>query len=188
MVNSLRGHFLLATRHLHDPNFFRSVVLLLEHNEEGAMGVVVNRPSSVNVAHALTGHFDVPNSEDVIYVGGPVEPSALSMLHSSDEWGSSELAVIPGVYIGSSAKAFRDIVVSGHRNPASCNFRIYSGYSGWGEGQLESELARGDWFTLPASAEFVFHLQPYEMWDLLLREFHKQHRILPIPSDKAEWN
>lgn len=187
MNNSLRGHFLLATRHLHDPNFFRSAVLLLEHNEEGAMGVVVNRPSSVNVAHALSGHFDVPNSDDVIYVGGPVEPSALSMLHNNPAWGDQELSILPGVYIGSSAQAFEEIVISGQKN-ASCQYRIYSGYSGWGEGQLEGEVSRGDWFTLQASPDFVFSNNPYETWEQLLSQFHKAHRLLPIPTDKAEWN
>lgn len=188
MNKSLRGHFLLATRHLHDPNFFRSAVLLLEHSEEGAMGVVVNRPSSVNVAHALSGHFDVPNSDNVIYVGGPVEPSALSMLHSHSEWGSQELSILPGVYIGSSAKAFEGIVASENQDTETGQYRIYSGYSGWGEGQLEDELSRGDWFTLKASPNFVFNSNPYEIWDELMKEYHKQHRILPIPTDKAEWN
>ena len=187
-TDSLRGQFLLASKRLRDPNFFRAAVLLLEHNEEGAMGVIVNRPSSVYVAHALSGHFNVPQSEDVIYVGGPVEPSALSMLHSNPAWGDREMTVIPGVFAGSSAEAFEQIVTSGSEHASPCNYRIYSGYSGWGEGQLESEIARGDWFTVQASASQVFDTHPYEVWDHLLREFQRQHRILPIPCDKAEWN
>ncbi|MCA8983348.1 MAG: YqgE/AlgH family protein [Planctomycetaceae bacterium] len=188
MHDSLRGHYLLASRQLRDGNFFRSAVLLLEHNSEGAMGLIVNRPSSVNVAHALAGHFNVPTSENVIYVGGPVEPSALSMLHNNPAWGDRELSILPGVYIGNSAEAFEAVVMGDEEPSTSSTYRIYSGYSGWGEGQLEAELSRGDWFTLEASAEFVFDVQPYEVWDRLLSEFHKQHRILPIPGDRAEWN
>ncbi|MBB02532.1 MAG: YqgE/AlgH family protein [Rubinisphaera brasiliensis] len=189
MYDSLRGQFLLATRQLRDTNFFRAVVLLLEHNEEGAMGLIINRPSSVNVSHALAGHFDVPCSSDVIYVGGPVEPSALSMLHGNPSWGDRELSVIPDVYVGSSAEAFEAMVLNGgSESDVDANYRIFSGYAGWGEGQLEGEIARGDWFTLEATAPFVFHQRPYDVWDQLLREFHKQHRILPIPADRAEWN
>ncbi len=188
MYDSLRGHFLLATRHLHDSNFFRSAVLLLEHNTEGAMGLIVNRPSSVNVAHGLAGHFDVTNCNEVIYLGGPVEPSAFIMLHNNAEWGNTELEILPGVFVGNSAEAFESVVMDTQEPGSSTIYRIYSGYAGWGEGQLEHELARGDWFSLEASADHVFHPQPIEVWDSLLSEFHKQHRILPIPSDRAEWN
>ncbi len=188
MRDTLRGQFLLATKHLHDPNFFRSAVLLLEHNHEGAMGVIINRPSSVNLAHALVGHFDVPPSESVIYVGGPVEPSALSMLHGDAAWGEDDLAVVPGVYVGGSAEAFEEVVINSTSTGNNVPFRIFSGYAGWGSGQLESEINRGDWFTLQAKSEFVFSDQPYDIWDELIREFHRQHRMLPIPAEKAEWN
>ncbi len=187
MEDSLRGQFLLASKHLLDPNFFRTTVLILEHGEEGAMGVVVNRPSSVNVASALAGHIDVCDSESVIHVGGPVEPSALSMLHENSNWGGEDLKVAPGIFVGVSEEAFKEIVKADFEEPGS-RFRIYSGYAGWQSEQLEAELERGDWFALPASGEFVFHSNPYNVWDDLLSEFHKQHRILPIPADKAEWN
>lgn len=188
MEDSLRGQFLLASKQLHDSNFYRSAVLILEHNEEGAMGVIVNHPSSVDVANALAGHFDVSGSEDVIYVGGPVEPSALSMLHSNSAWGDEELTIAPGIYVGSSAEAFEEIVKKQEGQQCNHLFRIYSGYAGWQGGQLEAEVSRGDWFTLQARDAYVFHHDPYEVWDEMLSEFHKQHRILPIPADKAEWN
>ncbi|TWT63683.1 YqgE/AlgH family protein [Rubinisphaera italica] len=185
--DSLRGYFLLATKNLHDSNFFRTAVLMLEHNEEGAMGVIVNRPSSVNLAHALVGHFNVPPSENVIYVGGPVEPQALSMLHDNAEWGKSDITVLPNVFVGSSAEAFEEIIMG---EPPECtsSFRVYSGYAGWGSGQLEGEVERGDWFTLKANTELVFSNRPYQLWDDLLQEYYRQHRILPIPAEKAEWN
>lgn len=188
MEDSLRGQILLASKRLHDPSFFRSAVLILEHTGEGAMGVVVNHPSSVDVANALVGHFGPNTTEGVIYVGGPVEPTALSMLHDNPIWGDEELTIAPGVFIGSSQEAFEEIVRSQDPEKPQNRFRIYSGYAGWQGGQLEGEISRGDWFSIEASDEFVFHHNPYDVWDELLSKFHKQHRFLPIPTEKVEWN
>lgn len=151
------------------------------------MGLIVNRPSSVNVSNALKGHFQVPQSENVIYFGGPVDQQALCMLHNQSSWGDSDLEVVPDVFVGSSADTFENIIGQTDQ-PAVSQFRVYLGYAGWGTGQLEDEIDRGDWHTLPASAGFVFSEKPYLIWEDLLCEFHKQHRILPIPAERAEWN
>ncbi|MCA9112826.1 MAG: YqgE/AlgH family protein, partial [Planctomycetaceae bacterium] len=110
MVDSLRGHFLIAGPRLRDTNFFKSVVLIFEHNDEGAMGVVINRPSSICVAHALGAHFKLPQTDDVVYVGGPVEPNALFIVHGTDELSEGETPILPGLYIGTNADVFRDVV------------------------------------------------------------------------------
>ena len=85
MPKSLRGQYLISGKWLRDPNFYKTVVLMVEHNAQGAMGLVVNRPSSVTVAHALSEHFNLPETDDLVYVGGPVEPSALFVLHNCEE-------------------------------------------------------------------------------------------------------
>src|SRR5438132_1387425 len=110
MSDSLRGQFLVSARHLRDPNFHKTVVLLVEHADTGAMGLVVNRPSGVSVAQALSQHFELPETEDVVFVGGPVEDSALFMLHNAGDLDAAELPVIPGLYVGSSAEVFEDVV------------------------------------------------------------------------------
>src|ERR1700682_5169784 len=106
MPEFLRGHFLASARNLRDPNFFKTVVLRIEHDENGSMGLVVNRPSGVTVASALSGHFDLPETDDVVFVGGPVEESSLFILHNADDLDTVEVPLIPGLFVGSNADIF----------------------------------------------------------------------------------
>src|SRR5689334_1404863 len=100
MANSYRGQFLIAAPQLRDPNFYKTVVLIAEHGEQGAMGLVINRPSSVLVSNALSKHFDVCDNGDLVFVGGPVEPLALFMIHSAEDLAANEQPIVPGMYIG----------------------------------------------------------------------------------------
>jgi putative transcriptional regulator len=188
MSDSLRGQCLVAGKRLRDRNFYKTVVLMVEHGEDGAMGLVVNRPSSVTVAHALSEHFKLPETDDLVYVGGPVEPSALFIVHNSIEFDQNEAPVIPGVYVGSSAEIFEQIVRSSAEGNPDLQFRIYSGCAGWGAGQLEGELARGDWHTLPAIDGSIFSDDPYLVWDEMMAKVHESSRILPQLSGNPEWN
>jgi putative transcriptional regulator len=188
MKDSLRGCFLVAGCRLRDPNFFKTAVLLIEHGPEGAMGLVVNRPSSVTISNALAGHFSLPETDDLVYVGGPVEPAALFILHGAGDLDPDEREVLPGLYVASSAEVFEQVVRSVAIDGADVPYRVYSGCAGWAPGQLEGELARGDWFVLPGSAEIVFHEDPYSVWDLLLAEVYRSKRLLPVHCDHPEWN
>jgi putative transcriptional regulator len=188
MPQTLRGHFLIAGKQLRDPNFFKTVVLMVEHSDEGAMGLVVNRPSSVTVAHALSEHFKLPETDDQVYVGGPVEPSALFILHDAADLDEDERPVIPGLFVGSSATAFETVVRSSAAGDSDIHFRIYSGCAGWGPNQLEGELSRGDWYHHPAESSLLFHDDPYQVWDLLMQKLHETNRILPSHPANPEWN
>src|SRR5665213_209356 len=110
MPDTLRGQFLIAGRNLRDPNFFQSVVLIVEHGEGGAMGGVVNRPSGVTVTQALQKHFELPETGEMVYVGGPVERNALFILHNADDLDNSEASVLDGLFVGSSPDTFENIV------------------------------------------------------------------------------
>jgi len=189
MAESLRGHFLIAAKTLTDPNFFRSVVLIVEHNEEGAMGLVVNRPSSVTVAQALAEHFDLSHSNELVYIGGPVQPSGLFVLHDQAELVPDETPVVPGLYVGSSSEVFESVVQKAVNNggPGS-RFRILCGCAGWAAGQLEGEIERGDWFTVPACAEVMFCDDPYSVWDTLRCRVHRRPHLLPDLPGSPEWN
>lgn len=180
MTESLRGRFLIAAKRLWDDNFYKSVVLMLEHGDQGAMGLVVNRPSSIKVSHALGGHFNLPETEDVVFGGGPVEPSALMILHDDSTLHEDGLPVLPGLFVGGSAQAFEQLIgeSAGTDSMKHC-FRVFSGYSGWGTGQLENEIARGDWLTHPACRELVFHEDPYALYDLMLQKFYEANHLLP---------
>jgi putative transcriptional regulator len=187
MSESLRGQFLIAGCQLRDPNFFKSTVLVVEHGTEGAMGLVVNRPLSVTVAHALTGHLELPHNRDLLYLGGPVEPAALFVVHDCGAADPDELPVVPGVYMGSSAEIFEEIVCP-KQTEALPHYRVFCGYAGWGPGQLEEEMARGDWLTVPAHSQYVFHSDPYSVWDELVARAYREKRLLPIQCEHPEWN
>lgn len=179
MSESLAGHFLIAATHLRDGNFHKTVVLMLEHNAEGAMGLVLNRPMDVNVSEALASHFEMPESNALLFNGGPVETNALLILHNSVDYFQEQEAVVPGVFVGTSPDVF-DKVASSISDPDSgFRFRIFAGYSGWGAGQMEEEISRGDWFSLLAQSDIVFRDEPYEIWEDVLQAFYQKHRFIP---------
>ena len=153
----------------------------MEHNEETAMGVIVNRPSHLSVSVALASHFELPPVDDLIFVGGPVEPSALCILYENDFISGEDQPIIPGVYAGSSSEAFEEVVSSAAIGKENSSFRVYSGYSGWGAGQLENEISRGDWYPVPASAEFIFNDNPHSIWPHLIQEYGNQYCFLAYP-------
>jgi putative transcriptional regulator len=188
MSKSLRGQCLVAAKSLRDPNFYKSVVLLLEHNEQGATGLVINRPSSICVAHALSGHFNLPDTDDVVFMGGPVEPTALLMLHDAEAFSCSESSPTPGVFVGGSAETFEQVLLTATDEEPHTHFRIFSGYSGWGEGQLETEIDRGDWLVHPGCRELVFLIDPYEVYDLILQRVFEASAVLPYRVKDASLN
>lgn len=189
MPESLRGKYLVAGRKLRDPNFFKTVVLMVEHGPQGAMGLVVNRPSSVTVAHALSEHFKLPETEDLVFVGGPVEPSSLFIVHDAGELDENESPVVPGVFVGSSPGVFERVVNSSTQGNPDLHFRIFCGCAGWGPQQLEQEIERGDWYLHPACCETVFHDNPYEVWELLLEKLSSANAFLPESRPgRPEWN
>lgn len=160
-MKSLRGHFLVASPYLGDANFFRSVVLMVQHDEEGAFGVVLNRPTSHTAADApelaseATRELDMP-----IHFGGPV-PGPLIAVHS--DIALAELEIATGIYFSTAKDAITQIVA---QSPDS--FRLFSGYSGWGSGQLDGELDAGGWLTEPATHDDVF--SDYEtLWNRIAR-------------------
>lgn len=179
MTESLRGQFLIAAKRLRDDNFYKTVVLMLEHGDQGAMGLVVNRPSSIRVSHALAGHFTLPDTEDVVYGGGPVEPSALVILHDDATLQEEATSILPGLFVGGSPDAFERVIVeSASSDSMKHSFRVFSGYAGWGPQQLDNEVSRGDWLSHPATRELVFHPDPYELYDILLQQFYAANHLL----------
>lgn len=179
MTESYRGHFLIAAKRLRDDNFYKTIVLLLEHGEHGAMGLVINRPSSIRVAHALSGHFNLPDTDDVVYVGGPVEPEALVILHDDANFQDDGPSVLPGLFVGGSPDAFERVICeAANSSHLKRSFRVMSGYSGWGGGQLEAEIARGDWLIHPACREMVFNADPYTIYDSTLQKFYEANHLL----------
>ena len=165
-----------------------SVIYIVKHDHEGTMGLVINRPSTILVRNALAGHFDLPEFDDLVYVGGPVEPQALLILHNASELSGGDKPVVSEVYIGNSEHAFREVVERAAQQDAALHFRIFCGCAGWAPGQLENELARGDWYTVPACRDLIYHEDPYEMYDLTLHAVADAHRVVPDTCPNPQWN
>jgi putative transcriptional regulator len=161
-MDSLERHLLVASPRLPDPNFYRSVVLMIQHDDEGAFGLILNRVSENAIGEIWTMVGEEP-SENVepVYIGGPVR-GPLVALHASEEY--SEREILPGVYFATHKDNLNRIIDDPERQ-----FRLYNGYSGWAKGQLEQELEVGGWMILPARAEYVF-ADTEEMWSRAAQE------------------
>jgi putative transcriptional regulator len=173
--NSLAGNFLIADLDLNDPSFHRSVVLLLDHSEDGAFGLVVNRPLGLTAAQIVQApdtvvEFPERRGKIPLYGGGPVETQAVFCLHSGlpAPWRSLAVKeVSPGLFFEPSFPALQPYV-SGTVPELPPDdvpvIRLYLGYAGWGEGQLETELDQGSWQVIEARASLVFQTPPQDIW------------------------
>lgn len=188
MSQSLRGCFLIAGHRMRDPHFFKSVVLVVEHGIEGAMGLIINRPAEVTVAEELHGQLDLPVKEVPLFEGGPVEPVALFVVHDCPTIDPDESPIVPGLFMGSSEAVFKSLVCGCGDEARPISYRVFRGYAGWGSGQLEGELARGDWMTVEALPQFVFHGDPYSVWDELVGACCRARRVIHSACDHPEWN
>lgn len=161
--HSLKNHFLIAMPNLQDPNFVRSVTLLCEHNEEGAMGIVVNHPTEVSTSELLD-HLEIKVDRNFIerpvLAGGPVQTDRGFVIHrGKGDWQSS-LEVSEQITITTS----QDILQALPRDSRLADAFVALGYAGWGPGQLEAELAENAWLSTPASADILFTTQVEERW------------------------
>jgi putative transcriptional regulator len=144
---SLTGHLLVAVPELLDPNFNQTVVLIVQHDAQGASGLVLNRASSSSIGDVLD-EADLPSADQPVYVGGPVD-GPLMAIHGCVSLGERD--VLDNLFFSIE----RDNIVGVVRQTLR-PFRLFGGYSGWGPQQLEGELAMGGWLIIPASAELVF--------------------------------
>lgn len=175
-MTSLQGCFLMAAPDLLDPNFYRSVVLLVQHDEEGAFGLVLNKPTRKTVREVWEqlGREECA-FDGLLYLGGPVT-GPLMVLHDDESRGDAE--VLPGVYVTASKEGIDSLVES---PPA--RMRVFTCYSGWGAKQLESELDEGAWIVVPATVELVF-LEDEDLWDRLGKEMSRDFLESVFPPDK----
>lgn len=160
-----RGKFLVAGRTLRDPNFSRTVVLLLEHDDSGALGLVVNRPTDITLASVLPDVDELGGRPDLLYLGGPVSRDHLVLLIRSDTAPEGSKAVLDDVFVSANLDTLRALVGAAGAEP----FHAYAGYAGWAAGQLEGEVSRGDWHIAPADAETVFEQRAEDVWPDLIR-------------------
>jgi putative transcriptional regulator len=165
-VEPAPGRFLVARAQLPDPNFFEAVVLLLDYDEEeGALGVVVNRRSGLAVGTVVPEGEPLSERQDPLYLGGPVSLGTMTVLMTGTEPPASADRIIADVYLIRDRAGLEALVASG---PAAEDVRFYAGYAGWARGQLEDEISRGVWHLLPGDPRWVFTEEPGRTWDRLL--------------------
>jgi putative transcriptional regulator len=174
----LAGGLLVASPVLVDPNFHRTVVLILQHDGDGAVGVVLNRPSGEPVRRHLPAWEPLLLDPPVVFVGGPVEPSmAIGVLRTDDPADPTPLS---GVGLIDLADEPGDLLVG--------EVRIYSGYAGWAAGQLEAEIEEGAWVVVPALPDDVFSVSPADLWARVLRRQGGRMAMLATFPPDPSWN
>jgi putative transcriptional regulator len=180
-MKSLKGHFLIASPGLTDSNFSHTVVLILQHDQNGALGVVINRVLEVTVKQACEQVLETDcQIEGNLHQGGPCE-ALLMVLHADTNLDLEDEPVLPGLHFSTDKDTIEHLV----RNPPD-KLKFVVGYSGWGSGQLEEELQTGSWLIAPASVDRVFG--PYHsLWNRLVSEANLSQWIDPklIPDDPS---
>lgn len=160
------GKILVASRGLGDPNFSETVVLLADHSEKGAMGLVLNRPTEATVSHAFP-HLDrAPGRTAPLFIGGPVERGGVLALVRSAAPRPDDQRVIDGVYMVGAREPLEALIAAGEQ---TSRFRVYAGYSGWGPGQLDRETLHGSWHVFTAEADVIFDPTPETVWERQIR-------------------
>jgi putative transcriptional regulator len=178
-MESVRGALLIAGPTLLDPNFQRTVVLMIEHNPEGALGLVLNRPSETSVGDVVSELEELLNADSPVFVGGPVQPGGLIVL---GRFPDPELAALV---------SFADVgilraEVSLEDPPDLLAARAFAGHAGWGPGQLDDELDRGDWILEPATVDDAFTEDPGELWSAVLsRKGGSYALVARMPPDPS---
>ncbi|RKZ07661.1 hypothetical protein DRQ53_04145 [bacterium] len=176
-MSSLTGQLLISSAGLHDPNFRHTVVLIGAHDEEGAVGVVLNRPMEVLVTDAVPPLVDLTGPDAALFEGGPVQPAQPVLLAELDGTARANLAVFENI-------GFLTGEIDAALRPSILRARVYAGHSGWGAGQLEAELAEDAWIIEPARAEDVFTDEPASLWRRILkRKGGKYRHIAMVPKD-----
>lgn len=180
--NFLKGSLLLDGGQLHGSFFSRTVVLICQHDAEGAFGLVLNRDSGKKVAETIVADLPERLHEHPLYLGGPVQPSALSFLHT-DAF-VPDANVLPNLSL---AHSLESLIELGESFSATQKIRLFAGYAGWSAGQLEDEMKRDAWLAHPASVDLVFNSDPTVLWKEILKQKHgpKYRLLAESPEDPS---
>lgn len=177
---SLRGHLLIAGASLWDPNFRRSVVLIGHHDEEGAVGVILNDAANVAVTDSIPPLGSLVPPNEPLFIGGPVSPQAAVVIADFEDPSVAEILALDT--IGFLPPETGPEVGRGIRRA-----RVFAGYAGWGPGQLEAEMAQDSWIVEPARPDDVFTPDPSRLWeDVLKRKGSRYDLLRSMPLDPTQ--
>jgi putative transcriptional regulator len=179
-MDSARGHLLIAGPALLDRNFWRTVVLMVEHNREGALGLVLNRPTETSIGDAVPQLDELLDPDDQLFIGGPVQPSAVIVLAQFEDPSDAALLAFDDVGVLGTGASLEDPAAGVRRG------RAFIGHAGWGPGQLDGELERGDWILEPATIADAFSAEPRGLWsEVLTRKGGSYALIARMPPDPS---
>src|SRR4051812_48545071 len=172
----LKGQLLLDSGQLRGSFFQRTVVLICQHDPEGAFGLVLNRATGSNVGEMIVADLPDAIKGSPLFLGGPVQPSALSFLQTDSF--IPDANVMPNLSLGHSLDDL------GESFSSTRKIKMFAGYAGWSPGQLEDEMKRKAWLTHPASLDLVFNTDPVDLWQKILRQKGWKYRLLAqMPED-----
>lgn len=176
---------LIAEPFLTDPNFSRTVVFLVEHNEEGTLGFVLNQPMGIMLKDVIENgpddQLDIP-----LFAGGPVATDTLHVIHQLGDHIEGSKFVGKHIYWGGEFEQIRFLL--GNKNAKWDDFRFFVGYSGWAPGQLEDELASGSWIVNKTDEEFIFDLEKQKLWEAALNDKGGKFKLMKGSPLRPDWN
>ena len=159
------GIFLVAKKEILDPNF-RETVVLVRPIPGGAIGVIINRPTDITLGKLFPDDPVLKDSVNNVYIGGPVYPRSLVFIFRSNKQLRLTLHMMDDIYLGLNLDLLQELL-SNPQPPRQ--LKIYAGHSGWGQGQLQNEVERGDWYVVPADAGVIFEMEPEKIWPELIK-------------------
>jgi putative transcriptional regulator len=175
-----KGTFLIASPELESGLFFRSVILVCEHNPNGSFGLVINKKLDLELPEEIMTTENLNNPRVGMRTGGPIQTNQMMLVHTSDEIPQQTLELCEGVYLGGDLQFLHESIDDSN----GPNVLLFFGYTGWTAGQLEREFLDGNWFLHPASAKHLFYTSPEKIWQTLLREMGGKYATLSLlPED-----
>ena len=178
-LNPAKGKLLLSEPLMGDYYFGRSVVLLTEHNADGSIGVIMNKPVTAKFNDVVK---DFPEFHATVFIGGPVETNKLFYIHTFGDEVNGSVEVENGVFWGGDLEAIKELIYMGKAN--NDNIRFFVGYSGWEANQLKTELEKNSWIITHAAKELFFKTRPTKMWETLMSQMGGKYRYwTKFPAD-----
>tara|TARA_Y100000590_G_scaffold56536_1_gene59310 strand:- start:722 stop:1276 length:555 start_codon:yes stop_codon:yes gene_type:complete len=162
-ISNLKNYLLISTPGLNDSIFRKSIILLCDHDENGAMGLILNKPiiSGKNKSSVFKVIFENMKINSKIYFGGPVNLQNCFVLHDNSYLSKDTVKISNSIALTSNNKIIDDI----RNNVGPENYKVNMGYAGWDKGQLEDEIKNGDWLIKPLSKNFIFNISDKDMWE-----------------------
>ena len=174
-----KGRLLLSEPFLKDYFFKRCVILMLDHNEHGSMGMIISRETEYKISDLVDGF---PDFDSKVHLGGPVQTENIFILHQKGELINGSQEILPGLYWGGDFEQIKELISLGVLK--NTDLRFYLGYSGWAKGQLENELKENSWIVAESKNDYIFAKQPKDLWKEILKLYGNDYEMwLNFPID-----